>query len=446
MALDVVTYALSKKFTKDSLIGLGAVMGAPCTIYSIEPETRAGQKGNLVTFEWEDTTGTVHQGEMFVLDGVSIKNIAKTSTSGLVDTYTITYTDNRTTTFTVTNGKDGKDGVGVPSGGSKGQMLVKKSGADFDTEWKDAQGGDVPIATKDVAGKVKPDGTTITIENDGTIHSVGGSGGSSKTKKAITASIEVGGIAKGRSFPIGTDYDDLWDSLLNKVLYPTFTAPSASLSYSVDTYVAVGATISAKSATLSYNAGAITLDGVKQADRGGEATNFAIATIGADTEYSDSSEESGSFSVPALTKSSKGTIKITGTVSYGAGPQPKDSKGDDYDSPLSAGTISSEKTVNFILPFYYGVSNTNVVESLTGLTPNVTPKGNKSFSFTTNNQHMVVVYDSAYGNLKSILDPNGFEVIGGWTKSTLTVDGFSYFVYVADSKTTDTNATFTFKF
>lgn len=32
----------------------------------------------------------------------------------------------------------------------------------------------VPIATTDTVGKVKPDGTTVTIDNDGTIHSVGG--------------------------------------------------------------------------------------------------------------------------------------------------------------------------------------------------------------------------------------------------------------------------------
>ena len=38
-------------------------------------------------------------------------------------------------------------------------------------------GGNVPIATTEVAGKVKPDGTTITVDTDGTIHSVGGSGG-----------------------------------------------------------------------------------------------------------------------------------------------------------------------------------------------------------------------------------------------------------------------------
>lgn len=42
--------------------------------------------------------------------GKGIANISYTSTSGLVDTYTITYTDNTTSTFTVTNGEDGEDG------------------------------------------------------------------------------------------------------------------------------------------------------------------------------------------------------------------------------------------------------------------------------------------------------------------------------------------------
>ncbi len=40
-------------------------------------------------------------------DGRGISSITKTGTSGLVDTYTITYTDNTTSTFTVTNGSNG---------------------------------------------------------------------------------------------------------------------------------------------------------------------------------------------------------------------------------------------------------------------------------------------------------------------------------------------------
>lgn len=43
-------------------------------------------------------------------DGVGIDTIEKTSTQGLVDTYTIYLTDESTYTFTVTNGANGKDG------------------------------------------------------------------------------------------------------------------------------------------------------------------------------------------------------------------------------------------------------------------------------------------------------------------------------------------------
>ena len=49
------------------------------------------------------STGVKAQGN----DGKGISSVAKTSTNGLVDTYTITFTDGTKTTYTVTNGKDG---------------------------------------------------------------------------------------------------------------------------------------------------------------------------------------------------------------------------------------------------------------------------------------------------------------------------------------------------
>ena len=48
--------------------------------------------------------------------GVGIQKIEKTGTDGLVDTYTITYTNGQASTYTVTNGANGKDG----SPGAKG--------------------------------------------------------------------------------------------------------------------------------------------------------------------------------------------------------------------------------------------------------------------------------------------------------------------------------------
>ena len=46
--------------------------------------------------------------------------------------------------------------------------------------------GDIPIATTTTAGKVKPDGTTITITDDGTISAVGGGGSTDSYTKSET--------------------------------------------------------------------------------------------------------------------------------------------------------------------------------------------------------------------------------------------------------------------
>ena len=48
-------------------------------------------------------------GHVVGADGKGIVSIEKTGTSGLVDTYTITYTDDTTSTFEVTNGEGGAD-------------------------------------------------------------------------------------------------------------------------------------------------------------------------------------------------------------------------------------------------------------------------------------------------------------------------------------------------
>ncbi len=48
--------------------------------------------------------------------GLGIASVTGPVSNGLVDTYTITYTDNTTSTFTVTNGTDGQDGATGPQG------------------------------------------------------------------------------------------------------------------------------------------------------------------------------------------------------------------------------------------------------------------------------------------------------------------------------------------
>lgn len=74
-------------------------------------------------------------------DGVSIQNIEKTSTSGSVDTYTITYSDGSTSTFKVTNGVDGNQGIQ----GVKGDTGDKGDSGEPGTKWIYDQGNPIDL-------------------------------------------------------------------------------------------------------------------------------------------------------------------------------------------------------------------------------------------------------------------------------------------------------------
>lgn len=66
---------------------------------------------NSLTFAFGIPEGDEGQQGQTGPTGNGIASISKTGTSGLVDTYTITYTNGNTDTFTVTNGQDGGSGA-----------------------------------------------------------------------------------------------------------------------------------------------------------------------------------------------------------------------------------------------------------------------------------------------------------------------------------------------
>ena len=156
MGLEILTLGSSKTYTRESLLGGGAVVGKNVTISSITPI----DGGNKVTFSYTLDDGTVKTSSMNVMDGkdgidgtngkngkdgqpgkdgsdgIGISKIEKIGTVDLVDTYRITFTDNSTFDYEVTNGADGQGGTGgdtytgtsaVDLGGIKNNQVFNKT-------------------------------------------------------------------------------------------------------------------------------------------------------------------------------------------------------------------------------------------------------------------------------------------------------------------------------
>ena len=68
--MDIVAYALAKKYIDKILENAGSLQGANCTIKSVT-ET---DDGNTVVFEWINGDGTTETSTMFVKNGVDGKD------------------------------------------------------------------------------------------------------------------------------------------------------------------------------------------------------------------------------------------------------------------------------------------------------------------------------------------------------------------------------------
>ena len=104
------------------------------------------------------------------------------------------------------------------------------------------------------------------------------------------------------------------------------------------------------------------------------------------------------------------------------------------------------KSYDFVNPYYHGRLD-EIPTDETGMTKLVEAKGNKTITNTTSpdGQYITFMYDAAYGNLSSILDPSGFECITGFTKIQLTIGGVQYNCYYSTLKQVISNFKYTYK-
>ena len=269
---------------------------------------------------------------------------------------------------------------------------------------------DVPIATVDVVGTVKPDGTTITITDDGTITAVGVGAAGGDVADFVSNTV-VGAIPKNTNLNGKTSMEIL------KMALVSYVDPTANVSYSQPNTVL----------------------------KRGQSFDLTITVSGINKGTSDVAE---------LILIKDGTVLetipyVTGTNSYEFSPitgintncsfqiKVADTQGKQY---------STTKSYSFVDPYYIGATDgIPTADTVVTLTELIEAKSNKTKKVTAADQYVVYAYPASYGNLTSIIDGNGFENLTDYTKISLTINDVAYNCYHTTGKKSMTNFSYTYK-
>lgn len=217
------------------------------------------------------------------------------------------------------------------------------------------------------------------------------SGNSGSLGADLTATVAVGGVEVGDTFQEGDSIESVIRAMISPVLYPTFTAPSATIVGSGSKLLEKGATLSA-TMTITFNRGTITPAYGTSGYRSGAATSYSL---------------NGGTAMPVNNFTVTVTESLntyTGTVNYDAGEQPKDSSGQDYSTPLAAGSVSTNTiTYEFVNALWANTSLASTIakQSLVSKTAKV-----KQFSFPDTTAANPEVFD-----IPSSWSVTGIEVL-----------------------------------
>lgn len=175
----------------------------------------------------------------------------------------------------------------------------------------------------------------------------------------------LGGIPAGTTVAQlkNKTFSQLFDELIFPTVNPTFEAPTASLSLDnisitpmIQEVGTTGASVPvAASFNTKYNPGAIKIAGVKKQNRGGslkDAESFIYIN-------NDPANKTFPTEIP------DGSITYNYIAAYAQGPQPLDSKGNNYQTPLPAGTVCSNTiTIKGIYPYFTNKDNNEAFAKL----------------------------------------------------------------------------------
>jgi len=183
----------------------------------------------------------------------------------------------------------------------------------------------------------------------------------------LDASLEMPNTVGG--LPAGTAVSDLkgdalikmWDELLFPTINPTYVNPDNTFTDNVNTLQEIGDSINI-TFTAALDKGEILVNGTFQDYRSGDASVYTYTDPSSNTLLVNTNSTSLT-NVQTITGYliNIGTQAFTNTISYQEGPQPKDNKNNNVDSPLNAGTTTNKNiSIEGVYPLYATTSSISV--------------------------------------------------------------------------------------
>jgi hypothetical protein len=269
------------------------------------------------------------------------------------------------------------------------------------------------------------------------------SGSPTSLTTSITSDLSVGAIVAGDVIPSGTDLEDFINLLIKTTFYPTFTAPSFSLSKSISNTIEIGTIINV-TLTANLNRGAITGNlssgiwnpSLFQNYRSGTASSYIINSI-----------NNGTNNILTINNYQivPGNQNWSATANYNIGPQPLDSKGNNYLTPLAAGSLNATSSnTNGVRLCFWGTDNSitlpNTSVYIRALSNNsLNPSNGTTFSISIpiGTQTVIFAYPNTLQAVSSVKYVEGLnaEVKGIFTlvnfnvESANAYDSISYKIY-----------------
>ena len=329
------------------------------------------------------------------------------------------------------------------TGSASGSTLTftKGDGSTFDLQVAASASSADALVTASVAG------TTMSFtKGDGDTFSVALPGGSSDLAQQLVSNQTVGAISPGATFDAGSSIENLLRTMLITDIPAAISGLNVKNGSSTITLGTLEVNTALTFDTVSFAATADSPDG-----------NFPVTS-----SFAASGATTGNFTfslgngpVAASNNLDLGGTRTLETPTF-AGNSSTTTLTLSSQNPKDGAALTTSRTATFVFPLYYG--NSSVDFSTTGnvegtLTKSVQTKpSQKSVALNFTGEFIYFCYPAVYGDLTSILDGNGFETLGAFTKFTRNQDGAaagwsgrSYNIYKSGI-TSVPNQTFIFKF